>query len=96
LIGSGVIPSSASFAQGGWFWQYPVPQGNDVRALSVLDSDTITAVSDSGTILRTTDGGTTWMRQTSGTTVGLRGVSFVDALFKGASLLPPPRAGPPQ
>jgi hypothetical protein len=40
LIGSGVIPSSASFAQGGWFWQYPVPQGNDGRAVSVLDSDT--------------------------------------------------------
>ena len=30
-------------------------------------------------ILRTTDGGTTWITQLSGTTEGLRSVSFTDA-----------------
>jgi photosynthesis system II assembly factor YCF48-like protein len=79
LIGFGVIPSSVSLAQSGWFWQNPLPQGNSLFAVSVLDSDTGTAVGGLGTIRRTTDGGATWTQQTSGTTETLRGVSFVDA-----------------
>src|SRR6266851_813998 len=79
LMGLGVIPSSSSVAQSGWFWQNPLPQGNPLWAVSVFDSDNATVVGASGTILRTTDGGATWMAQTSGTTNNLRGVSFVDA-----------------
>ncbi len=66
-------------AQFGWYWQNPLPQGNHLWAVSVLDSDTFTAVGDLGTIVRTTDGGDTWTPQTSGTTDILRAVSFVDA-----------------
>ncbi len=80
LISLGVIPSSVSLAQSGWFWQSPLPQGNRLSAVSALDSDTITAVGDVGTILRTTDGGATWTLQTSGTTTTLWGVSLVDCL----------------
>jgi photosystem II stability/assembly factor-like uncharacterized protein len=79
LIGFGVIPSSASLGQSGWFWQNPLPLGNSLYAVSVLDSDTVTAVGADGTIVRTTDGGATWERQTSGTKNFLAGVSFVDA-----------------
>src|SRR5215469_5663383 len=78
LIGWGVIPSSVSLAQSGWFWQNPLPQGNPLHAVSVLDSGTVTAVGDFGTILRTTDGGASWAAQTSGTTNVLLGLSFVD------------------
>jgi len=80
LIGFGVIPSmSVSLAQSGWFWQNPLPQGNSLNAVAVLDSDTVTVVGAAGTILRTTDGGATWTPQTSGTTNSLRGLSFVNA-----------------
>jgi hypothetical protein len=47
LIGFGVIPS---LGQSSWFWHY---------AVSVLDSDTVTAVGTDRTIVRTTDGGDT-------------------------------------
>jgi photosystem II stability/assembly factor-like uncharacterized protein len=62
-----------------WFWQNPLPQGNDLYAVLFADGNTGTAVGNGGTILRTTDGGATWERQTSGTTSWLDGVSFTDA-----------------
>src|SRR6266849_1479434 len=80
LIGFGVIPSmSVSLAQSGWFWQNPLPQGNSLNAVAVLDSDTVTVAGAAGTIVRTTDGGATWTQQTSGTNSWLYGVSLVDA-----------------
>ena len=45
------------FAQSGWFWQNPLPQGNDLLAVSFTDANTGTAVGSGGTILRTTNGG---------------------------------------
>jgi hypothetical protein len=38
-------------------------------------------VGNKGTILRTTDGGATWAPRISGTTIGLRGVSFSDPYY---------------
>jgi photosystem II stability/assembly factor-like uncharacterized protein len=79
LIGFGVIPSSASHAQSGWFWQNPLPQGNALLSVSFVDANTGTVVGTDGTILRTIDGGNTWTPQASGTTNDLRAVSFADA-----------------
>ncbi len=79
FVGLGLIPSSVSLAQSGWFWRNPLPQGNPLRAVAVVDSDTVIAVGNAGTILRTTDGGASWTFQTSGTTNFLAAVSFVDA-----------------
>src|SRR5229473_129897 len=79
LICLAAIPTSESLAQSGWYWQNPRPQGNVLSAVSVVDSNTATAVGTLGTIVRTTDGGATWAVQTSGTTNTLTGVSFVDA-----------------
>jgi photosystem II stability/assembly factor-like uncharacterized protein len=78
-FGMVVFGASASFAQSGWFWQNPLPQGNHLGAVAVSDSQTATAVGDYGTILRTSDGGATWTLQGSGTSKDLRGVSFVDS-----------------
>src|SRR5215467_15861881 len=73
------LGTNASFAQSGWFWQNPLPQGNPLYAAAAPDIDTVVAVGELGTILRTDDGGATWTLQSSGTTQTLRGVSFVDA-----------------
>jgi len=62
------VGTDVSFAQSGWFWQNPLPQGNTLNAVAVLDPQNAIAVGNSGTILRTTDSGATWTRQPSGTT----------------------------
>src|SRR6266851_4011468 len=69
---------ASSFAESGWFWQNPLPQGNDLFAAAGVDPSTVVAVGDVGTILRTEDGGATWTLQSSGTSNPLLGVSFVD------------------
>src|SRR5215208_7079368 len=61
-----------------WRWQNPLPQGNNLRAASLVDANTGTLVGDYGTIVRTTDGGNSWTIQSSGTTEILWGVSFTD------------------
>src|SRR3981081_2461988 len=78
FFGIAGVGTKVSFAESGWFWQNPLPQGNNLRAVAILDKSTIVAVGGFGTILRTSDGGATWVRQPSGTTRLLRGVSLVD------------------
>ena len=51
-----------TFAQSGWFWQNPLPQGNTLWGVSFTDANTGTAVGGSGTILRTTNGGVAWVK----------------------------------
>ena len=67
-INSGLLDP---FAQEGWFWQNPLPQGNDLLSVSFFDSETGFAIGLGGTILRTTNGGIDWQRQT-----GLIGNNF--------------------
>src|SRR5260370_38113224 len=78
-----VLTAGIGLAQGttdsGWFWQNPLPQGNFLNAVAVLDPNTAVAVGALGMIVRTTDGGATWKVQWSGTTQHLFGVSFTDA-----------------
>ncbi len=62
-----------------WRWQNPLPQGNNLRGVSLVTANTGTLVGDYGTIVRTTDGGNSWTIQSSGTTQTLWGVSFTDA-----------------
>ena len=62
-----------------WFWQNPLPTGNDLFGVSFTDASNGTVTGFNGTILRTTNGGVDWIPQTSGVTVFLRNVSFTDA-----------------
>lgn len=72
------LGAETAFAEGGWFWQNPLPQGNELSALTVIDANTAVAVGEAGTILRTTDGGATWINQRSGSKSWLFGVDFTD------------------
>jgi len=65
-------------AQQGWFWQNPLPQGNDLKDVWVFDENNAVAVGDAGTVIKTMDGGTTWNPQSSGTTWWLSSVHFTD------------------
>jgi photosystem II stability/assembly factor-like uncharacterized protein len=67
-----------AFAQSGWFWQNPMPQGNHLTDVFLIDNNTGWAVGYSGTILKTTNGGANWLLQTSGTSNWLGSVHFTD------------------
>jgi photosystem II stability/assembly factor-like uncharacterized protein len=43
-----------------WVWQNPLPEGNDLIDVKMLDANTGIAVGWGGTILRTSDGGQNW------------------------------------
>src|SRR5215472_7245984 len=79
FFGMAALGTSTTFAQSGWFWQNPLPQGNPLFAAAAPNSSTVVAVGAAGTILRTDDAGDTWTLQSSGTFYALVGVSFVDA-----------------
>jgi predicted CXXCH cytochrome family protein len=77
------VPASAYLSTGptsdrSWFWQDPLPQGNDLRAQSWTDADHGWSVGVTGTLLKTADGGHTWTAQDPQTTRDLTGVSFVN------------------
>ena len=67
-------------AQSGWFWQNPVPQGNNLHHVQFIDAMLGIGVGDVGTILRTTNGGDSWIIQNSGTSLPLHCVCFTDEL----------------
>ena len=77
LFTSVLISFSLTNAQ--WFWQNPLPNGNENDAVCFTDANAGTIVGMSGTIVHTTDGGSTWITQPSGTTNWLFAVSFTDA-----------------
>ena len=52
--------SLTTVAQEDWFWVNPLPQGNDLNDVFVLEENTIIAVGDRGTLLRSENGGAGW------------------------------------
>jgi photosystem II stability/assembly factor-like uncharacterized protein len=65
-------------AQQDWYWQNPLPQGNDLESVHSFNQATAIAVGAAGTIIKTTDGGCSWDFKNSGTDEWLRDVFFVD------------------
>ncbi|MCP5524923.1 MAG: hypothetical protein H7A46_25640 [Verrucomicrobiales bacterium] len=62
----------------GWSWLNPLPQGNDLNDLHVIDASTIVAVGPVGTVIKTADGGATWSLLDSGSIWELNAVWFTD------------------
>ncbi len=71
-----IFITSFAFAQQGWFWQHPLPQGHDLYDVSFFNETEGWAVGAFGTILHTTDAGVTWTTQTSATLNFLFSVHF--------------------
>ena len=69
-------------AQAQWKWLNPKPQGNDLRAVCILDQNTWFAAGTVGTIIKTTNGGTSWSIQNL--THRSRYTSFEDICFPSA------------
>jgi photosystem II stability/assembly factor-like uncharacterized protein len=81
-IVSVAVPADAaallSTGDGGWVWQNPLPQGNGMSCVCMVDADHGWAVGGAGTILATTDGGVTWTPQDTGTDADFGSVFFLD------------------
>lgn len=46
--------------QSDWFWQNPVPQGDNLNSVFTINNNTAIAVGDCGVIIKTTNGGINW------------------------------------
>ena len=57
----GIFNSYICSAQSGWFWQNPLPQGNDINAVKYIDTNLVLAIGVKGTILKSNNGGINWI-----------------------------------
>jgi len=71
------IQAQAQMAE--WKFRNPLPQGNRLKDVFFVNSQTGWSVGFTGTILKTTNAGTTWQLQNSGTFSDLTSVHFLDA-----------------
>jgi photosystem II stability/assembly factor-like uncharacterized protein len=64
-----------------WHWQNPLPQGNSLYAVQVVDQNTVVCVGEVGTFLKSTDTGANWTisHYIAGISHALFGISFADA-----------------
>ena len=62
-------------AQQDWFWQNPLPQGNDFLGSTSPDSNTIIMVGRGGAVVVSKDGGDTWTWRKTGIRQELYAVS---------------------
>ncbi len=67
-----------NFSQSGWFWQNPLPQGNDLYGLEMFDANTGFCYNYDN-ILKTTNSGENWQVLYTGYATNLSGLSMVDA-----------------
>ncbi|MBI1803693.1 MAG: hypothetical protein HY033_12800 [Ignavibacteriae bacterium] len=66
------------FSQSGWFWQNPLPQGNDLYGVQAFATGTIVAVGSAGTVMTSTNYGLSWdvQRYVGGAFGTFRSISF--------------------
>ena len=65
-----------------WNWENPLPQGNDLYSVFVIDSNHIVAVGESETIISTMDRGKTWNVISKGSVyLNYYSVKFIDNKF---------------
>ena len=73
-----ILSASNIFSQSGWFWQNPLPQGNTIYDILMIDNNNIFAVGDGGTILRSSNSGNVWTNSNNIENVYLRSAYFIN------------------
>ncbi|MBI3123916.1 MAG: T9SS type A sorting domain-containing protein [Ignavibacteriales bacterium] len=64
------------FAQ--WVWQSPVPQGNNLNDVKIINATTAIAVGNLGTVIKSADAGETWNHINLGTEMSFSSIHFAD------------------
>jgi photosystem II stability/assembly factor-like uncharacterized protein len=72
-----IIITNLYSQQQNWTWQNPLPQGNYLWDVQVINENLIFATGLGGTIMKTIDGGVNWVICTTGTTKLLRRSKFL-------------------
>jgi photosystem II stability/assembly factor-like uncharacterized protein len=72
------FPVKVSQAQTGWEWQNPLPHGNDLFAVDVIDGTHFAIGGDAGILSVTTDKGNTWITSTTGHPGRIMSIDFID------------------
>lgn len=65
-------------AQAGWYWQNPIPQGNNLYDVFFVGTNNGWAVGGNGSIIHTDDGGLSWSQQHSTTQNDLYATFFIN------------------
>ncbi|MBS1494800.1 MAG: T9SS type A sorting domain-containing protein [Bacteroidetes bacterium] len=69
------------FAQSGWQWVNPLPQGNDLFNVKFVNNNTAFSIGEKNTVMKTTNGGINWNVKNIGNATGrLIYISIVDSL----------------
>jgi photosystem II stability/assembly factor-like uncharacterized protein len=81
-----ILYSGSLYSQDGWFWQNPLPQGNQLISVSYVNSSLVYVSGYSGTLMKSTNGGLSFTIVPTGLRDGI-GVIFINELtgFSGAS-----------
>ncbi|NTW23208.1 MAG: T9SS type A sorting domain-containing protein [Lentimicrobium sp.] len=77
------LPLITSPQQSDWTWQNPLPQGNYLWDLQVIDENTLFTTGQGGTIMKSIDGGANWTTFNTGNTKLLRCAKFMQNGMKG-------------
>jgi photosystem II stability/assembly factor-like uncharacterized protein len=74
-----VLFSSSVYGQSGWFWQNPMPTGNNYVDICIINDSVAIMVSLSGDILKTTDSGISWFFYNNGVeNSGFVSINFIN------------------
>jgi photosystem II stability/assembly factor-like uncharacterized protein len=75
------------YSQSGWFWQNPLPQGNNINSISIPSQNTIFLSGYGGTILKSTNSGINWINLRNEANVNNSALFFLNDLtgFVGGS-----------
>jgi photosystem II stability/assembly factor-like uncharacterized protein len=71
-----IIISAEMFSQ--WFWQNPLPQGNNLNGIKYFSSGGAVAIGEGGTILISSDEGSNWERNETGTPYYFSSLFFIN------------------
>lgn len=55
-----ILSANNLFSQSGWFWQNPLPQGNDLNTIEITTDGTLFAGGFSGTIIKSSNRAASW------------------------------------
>jgi photosystem II stability/assembly factor-like uncharacterized protein len=62
--------------QQNWSWQNPLPQGNALYTVNLMDENIVYTVGNAGTVMKSSDGGTNWSILNTSTVNNLRNAEF--------------------
>ena len=73
-----IILNLSVFAQSGWVWKNPLPQGNEISDIQFLNSTTGYASTFGCSLMKTTDAGLTWQHYPTGDSRSLSCCFFIN------------------